>query len=121
MVADACLFHAEGKDYRKTYEDDNGPPGNLESECRREIDLVRDRLTGQAMADFQEEIKNQIHAWRGHRSVTGNDATLATNGYARFFAEGPECDGYTFNIPTSSPQYIMLEMRREINELVSTL
>jgi hypothetical protein len=119
-LADACLFHAEGKDYGKTYEEDKGPPGNREGECRREIDLVRGRLTGQAMVDFQTGIKNTIHAWRGHKSVMGNDATLMTIGYARFFAEGISCNKFTFNVPLTPPQLILLEMRKEINELVCT-
>lgn len=73
------------------------------------------------MADFQEEIKKQIHAWRGHKSVMNNDATLLTIGYARFFAEGPECNGYTFTVPTRPVQNVTLEMRKEINELVGML
>jgi hypothetical protein len=73
------------------------------------------------MVDFQEEIKKTIHTWRGHRSVMGNDATLMAIGYARFFAEGPECNDWTFNVPFKPPQRIVLEMRKEINELVSAL
>jgi hypothetical protein len=120
-LADACLFHAENKDYGKKYEDDKGPPGNREGECRREIDLVRGRLTGQAMVDFQTEIKSTIHAWRGHNSVMGNDATLMTIGYARFFAEGTSCNNFTFTVPFAPKQRVLLDMRKEINELVSKL
>jgi hypothetical protein len=118
-LADACLFHAEGKDYGKKYEDDKGPVGKREGLCKYEIDQVRDRLTGDRMAKFQAAIRQTIHDWRGHKSVKGNDATLMTVGYARFFAEGKECDDMKFTIPGASEQKVVLDMRKDINELVS--
>jgi hypothetical protein len=120
-MADSCLFQSNfTKNYGSKYEHGNDP-NKRTSECKREVDLVRDRLRGDGM---EQNVRDTIHAWRGHKAVTGNDASLFLLGYARFF--GPDldagCDGWNFCVPWKSQvQNVVKPMRADFNELVRTL
>ncbi|KAH7088317.1 SGNH hydrolase-type esterase domain-containing protein [Paraphoma chrysanthemicola] len=120
-MADACLFQANyTKDYGTKYEHDNDPK-NRTGECRREIDLVRSRLQGDAM---EQKVRDTIHAWRGHKAVVGNDASLFLLGYARFFGPDldPACDKWNFCIPWKMKvQNLVAPMRADFNELVGSM
>jgi hypothetical protein len=121
-LADSCLFHqSSDKKYGPNWEeeiDSKNPTG----ECRKEIGKVRDRLTSGNMDKFQDDIKQTIHTWRGHKSIMGNDATLLVLGYGRFFALDQACDEWSFNVFwASKTQNVVSGMRKEINDLVSML
>jgi hypothetical protein len=114
-MADACLFHADPtKKYGTKYEKDyNNPP---DGECKKEIQLVRDRLQGNRMVD---QIVQTIHTWRGHRSVMGGDASLFLLGYGRFFALDKACNDWNFGVLWDpDPQNVVVGMRQDFNELV---
>lgn len=118
-MADACLFHADPnrKDYGKKYEDDD--PNKPKGECRKEIQLVRGRVQGD---DIKNKVVDTIHAWRGHKAVMGNDASLFLLGYPWFFAFAEECDKWHFNVWWAKEnQNVVMDMRKEFNELVRTL
>jgi hypothetical protein len=122
-LADSCLFHATyGKKYRPNWEEEIDSKAPAQGECGREIGKVRDRLTGENMDKFQEDIRQTIHTWRGHRSAMGNDATLLVLGCAKFSTLDEVCDGWTFNIYwTNKTQNVVSGMRKEINSLTSIL
>lgn len=53
-----------------------------------------------------------------------NDATLITLGYGRFFSMDEQCNKWNFNVPwadKNETQNVILDMRKEINELVNVL
>lgn len=117
-MADACLFHRyPNTDYGKKYEEDNAEaPEGL---CRKEIALVRERIQGLGLYN---QVVNTIHAWRGHKAVIGNDATLMMLGYGRFFGTGSNCDAWNFNVLwAKQEQKLVRPMRDELNELVCNL
>lgn len=122
-MADACLFHSENNPFNRrvygtVYEDDD--PKNPTGSCRKEIGWVRSRVEGDGIKD---NVTDKIHKWRGHKAVVGNDASLFLLGYARLFAEGPECNEYDFEVfyaLRNETQKVVLEMRKEFNELVRT-
>jgi hypothetical protein len=122
-LADSCLFHATyGKKYGPNWEEEIDSKAPPQGECGREIGKVRDRLTGENMDKFQEDIRQTIHTWRGHRSAMGNDATLLVLGCAKFSTLDEVCDGWTFNIYwTNKTQNVVSGMRKEINSLTSIL
>lgn len=115
-MVDACLFHAAipPKKYGTQYEDDD--PNNPQGECRKEIGLVRSRLQGDGM---KNKVADTIHAWRGHKAVVGNDASLFLLGYPWFFALAEQCDHWHFNVWWAlQNQNLVKHMREDFNEMV---
>ncbi|OCK74994.1 SGNH hydrolase [Lepidopterella palustris CBS 459.81] len=114
-MADSCLFHGDpGKKYGKNYEDDD--PNDPKGECRVEIRNVRGRVEGD---DLKNKVIDTIHAWRGHKAVMGNEASLFLLGYPWFFAYGEKCNDWTFSVFYSGQkQMVVMDMRKEFNELV---
>ncbi|KAF2828722.1 SGNH hydrolase [Ophiobolus disseminans] len=81
----------------------------------REIYEVRKRVNN-GMQEYAEE---NIDAWRAHRAVAGNEATLIVLGYAGFFALGDECNEWNFNVPWAIwKQKLVKEMRQEFNDII---
>ena len=121
-MADNCLFHQWGYGYGTLYEDDD--PNNPTGSCRKSIAQVRENIK-----KIEEEYKNTINMWKGHRASQGNDASLITVGYGRFFGMNDECDNWNFQVPIkwwTSPilwpatQTVKKAMRQEFNDMVRT-
>jgi len=116
-MADACLFHATTNftySYGPSYENDTAKDHN--GDCRYEINLVRDRVND----NMQRYVHDKIDLWRAHKAVAGNEATLIVLGYGRFFSLDEACDKWYFNVFWNREyQYLVKEMRKEFNDIVS--
>ncbi|CBY00480.1 hypothetical protein LEMA_P016100.1 [Plenodomus lingam JN3] len=124
-MAEACLFrNNRDKDYGKFYEDDD--PEKPEGQCRREIGLVRGRLTNPASDPNERSVKDKvidtIKAWRYHPSVGGNEASLFVLGYPWFFGLDSACNDWTFSVVyAKEKQKVVSAMRQEFNDLINMM
>ncbi|KAF2853278.1 SGNH hydrolase [Plenodomus tracheiphilus IPT5] len=124
-MASACLFHDEyNKDYGTLYEDDD--PANPQGLCRKEIGLVRGRLTDPPDDPNEKSMKQKvidaIDTWRDHPAVKDNDATLFVLGYPQFFEFNPECDNWTFSVVYAKEyQKVVTAMRQDFNDLIDLM
>lgn len=122
-MASACLFHDDKeKDYKPHYEDDDRE--NPKGLCRKEINLVRDRLTGQGATDMGNAIKDMINNWKGNSHVWNGGASLFLLGYAKMFNDQTKgkgtCDEWTYSIVGAPSQSkVVSAMRTDFNDMGS--
>lgn len=125
-MADACLFNREfdnvpdkwlepkiptRKDYGPEYPDPKG-------ECMKGLKHVQDTI-GANGSKIKAKVVDTINMWRSHTKTQHMDATLIVIGYGRFWAEGTECDKWSFAMPWSLKKpKLHLQMRKDMNHLV---
>ncbi|KAL1607895.1 hypothetical protein SLS60_002833 [Paraconiothyrium brasiliense] len=126
-MADACLFNKdllhfppedwsdigvpERRDYGPEYPDPNG-------DCMKGLQQVQDTI-GQNGSNMKGKVTDTINMWRSHAKTQNMDATLIVIGYGRFWAEGTDCNDWTFALPWALKKpKLHLQMRKDMNNLI---
>jgi hypothetical protein len=114
-LATKCIFHAEVQDY--------GPEYPADGEClkaikasRRYIDTWSGWIPGTLYADAYNTIRDVVNDHPGTK--------IYVIGYTYFFADSDEdtwCNDFSFVTKTEQRQKLTLELRRDINLLVTEM